>query len=134
MIKTTILVVTQQEEILSLGWWLLLIMLGIPRLSRYMTTESPATHHKKHRKHDYPVLPWYTKIRHFSYPTIIIAIPPIIKLYHSLNWTWWTWWYHLLPSRSMESRHNDHISSCIPNTRNDSDTEKFHSRFFQRSR
>jgi hypothetical protein len=57
MIKTTIFAVSQQEEELSLGWWMLLIMLGTSLLNRDMTIEPPATHHKKHRKHDYPVLP-----------------------------------------------------------------------------
>jgi hypothetical protein len=57
MIKTTIFAVAQQEEKLSLGWWLLLIMLGTSLLNRDMTIEPTATHRKKHRKHDYPVLP-----------------------------------------------------------------------------
>jgi hypothetical protein len=54
MIKTTIFAITQQEEELSLGYWLLFIMLGTSLLNRHMTIESPVTQQKKHRKHDYP--------------------------------------------------------------------------------
>ena len=66
MIKMADFVVAPQEAKLSLRCWLLFRMLWGSLVIRYMTIVALATHHNRHRKHDYPVSSSDTNFRNLS--------------------------------------------------------------------
>ena len=91
-INTTKFAVSPQVAKLSLCCWLLFIKHGRSLVDRHMIIGSPATHHNKHRKHEYPTSSSYSFFHDFLCPKRTFAIHLTTRQQQALNWIWLALW------------------------------------------